>query len=406
MVIVGAGECGARAAFALRECGYDGAVTLIGKEPHFPYERPPLSKEAIQGKDDVRPKLVAEPERYADAGIAVMLSAPVVGIDRAERRIAMADGRAIAYDRLLLATGCSPRRLPMAGEGPRVAYLRSLGDARAIAARLASGARLAVVGGGFIGLELAASARKRGAGVTVIEAQPRILMRGVPAGIAERVRLLHEGQGVEILCGSGIERIEELPDAVTIRLAGGRTIEADLLLIGIGAVPNVALAEAAGLALDNGIAVDATLATSDPAIFAAGDCCAFPLAAHGGRRVRLESWRNAQEQGALAAGNMLGRAEPHGAVPWFWSDQYDHTLQIAGLPDPDAQCVRRDLADDAFILFQLAQDGRLAAAGGIGPGNAVARDIRLAEMLIGKGARLDPASLRDPGIKLKSLLAD
>ncbi|PSJ55576.1 ferredoxin reductase [Mesorhizobium ephedrae] len=404
MVIVGAGECGARAAFALREAGYGGRVTLIGEERHPPYERPPLSKDAITGPQAPGAKTIAEPGRYADAAIALMLSSPVVSIDRAARRISLADGGTLPYDRLLLATGCSPRRLALAREGPRIAYLRTLDDAGRIAERLGPGKRLAVIGGGFIGLELAASARQRRTDVTVVEAQPRILMRGVPADIAERIHRLHADNGVRILCGVGIAAIEDAGDRVAVRLADGRTVEAELLLVGIGAVPNVALAEAAGLALDNGIAVDATLATSDPFIFAAGDCCSFPLASHDGRRTRLESWRNAQEQGALAARNMLGAGEAHAAVPWFWSDQYDHTMQIAGVPDHAATTVRRDLADGAFILFQLAEDGRLMAAGGVGPGNVVAKDVRLAEMLIARGAKPDPASLADPGFRLKSLL--
>ena len=178
----------------------------------------------------------------------------------------------------------------------------------------------------------------------------------------------------------------------------------DLAVIGIGAMPVVELAEQAGLSIENGIAVDAMLRTSDAAIFAAGDCCSFPLAVYGGRRVRLEAWRNAQEQGALAARNMLGHGEAVSAVPWFWSDQYELALQIAGLCDEGRRTVRRDLAGDAFILFHLADDGRLVEASGIGPDNAVARDIRLAEMLIGKGVRPDPAGLISPDIKLKKLL--
>ncbi|KAB2862650.1 MAG: ferredoxin reductase, partial [Bauldia sp.] len=176
-------------------------------------------------------------------------------------------------------------------------------------------------------------------------------------------------------------------------------------VVGIGAVPVTGLAEAAGLALDNGIAVDACLRTSDPDVFAAGDCCSFPLALYGGRRVRLESWRNAVDQAGLAARNLLGAEDPIASVPWFWSDQYELTLQIAGLPDEGAGTVRRDIGDGAFILFHRAADGRLAAASGIGPGNAVAKDIRLAEMLIARSARPDPALLASPATRLKSLLA-
>ena len=211
--------------------------------------------------------------------------------------------------------------------------MRSFDDALAIRRHLAPGKRIAIVGGGFIGLELAASAVKRGATVTVIEAQPRVLMRGVPEEIAAVVTARHRSEGAEILCGTGIASIDGDADEVRITLADGRTVAADLAVIGIGASPVTGLAEEAGLAIENGIAVDRCLRTSDPDIYAAGDCCSFPLDIYGGRRVRLESWRNAQDQGTLAAKNMLGADEPISAVPWFWSDQHDLTLQIAGLAD-------------------------------------------------------------------------
>jgi 3-phenylpropionate/trans-cinnamate dioxygenase ferredoxin reductase subunit len=293
----------------------------------------------------------------------------------------------------------------MPGLGARCVYLRTFADALAIRAHLSAGNRIAVIGGGFIGLELAASARKLGAAVTVIEAQPRILMRGVPAEIAEVIHRAHEAEGVAVLTGQGITAIADDGTEVRIALADGQMMTADLAVIGIGAVPVTGLATEAGLSVDNGIAVDATLRTGDPDIFAAGDCCSFPLAIYSGRRVRLEAWRNAQEQGALAARNMLGAGEAQSAVPWFWSDQYGLSLQIAGLSDEGKSTVRRDLDDGAFILFHLDGDGRLVAASGIGPGNAVARDIRLAEMLIAKRARPAPEALGSQAVKLKSLLA-
>lgn len=404
MVIVGAGECGARAALALREHGYDGPIFLIGEESHLPYERPPLSKEAIVGADVPVAKMILTGESIDDAGIGLIGSSPAVTIDRAAKNVRLADGRAVVYDKLLLATGAVPRRLPLAVGDPRVCYLRTFDDALTIRALLTPGSRVAIVGGGFIGLELAASARQRGAAVTVIEAQPRILMRGVPVEIAATVHALHADNGVEIACGEGIVAIEDDGD-VRIRLANGRVIEADLVVIGIGATPVTALAESAGLAINNGIAVDSRLRTSDKHIFAAGDCCSFPMALYGGRRVRLEAWRNAQEQGALAARNMLGAELEHTAVPWFWSDQYDFTLQIAGLPEGAASVVRRDLGGGAFILFHLAADGQLLSASGIGPGNAVARNIRLAEMLIARQARPEPSELTSSDVKLKKLLA-
>lgn len=406
MVIIGAGECGARAAFALRENGYEGPVTLIGAEVHAPYERPPLSKDAITDEAHPAPKHVALAERFAGQGIDLLTGREAVAIERNARQVRLADGSAIAYNKLLLATGATARTLPMgAAAGERCLTLRTYDDALRIRGLLKPGVRVAIIGGGFIGLELAASARKRGAEAVVIEAQPRILMRGVPEELARAVAARHKEAGAEIVTGQGISAITANDDTLVVELASGRRIEADFLVVGIGASPVTTLAAEAGLVIDNGIAVDGRLRTSDENIFAAGDCCSFPLEIYGGRRVRLESWRNAQDQGAHAARNMLGADEPFGVVPWFWSDQYDLSLQIAGLADGAATVVRRDVGEGAFILFHLGEDGRLLAASGIGPGNAVARDIRLAEMLIGKAVRPDPAELASPDVKLKSLLS-
>ncbi|NRP21054.1 Anthranilate 1,2-dioxygenase system ferredoxin--NAD(+) reductase component [Ensifer adhaerens] len=404
IVIVGAGECGARAAFGLREKGYEGEITLIGAEPHLPYERPPLSKEGLV--DAQGPKHVAELDRYQSARITVLTDAPVEGIDRGERTVRVADGRKLSYDRLLLATGAKPKSFPGQPENaPLVRVLRTHADAAAIRMKLAPGSTLAIIGGGFIGLELAATARKLGAEVVVLEGLPRVLSRGVPEEIAAVVAERHRLEGVDIRCNARIAGIEMREKRALIQLGDGDSLVADLVVVGIGAVPNTALAEAAGLVVDNGIAVDETLCTSDPNIFAAGDCCSFPLGHYGGRRIRLEAWRNAQDQGTLAAANLLGAAEPINSVPWFWSDQYDLTLQIAGLAEGAVTVVRRDLGDGAFILFHLDASGRLISASGIGKGNAVARDIRLAEMLIAAGKRPSPQALGSTETKLKALLA-
>lgn len=406
LVIVGGGECGARTALALREAAYDGPVTLIGAEPHLPYERPPLSKEALSGDAAVAPKTIATAERFAQARVRCLAGNAATAIDRRAKAVVLADGATVPYARLLIATGAMPRRLPLlAADHERVAYLRTVDDAARIAGHLEPGARIVVIGGGFIGLELAASAVGRGAAVTLLETLPRILSRGVTGEIAQVVAERHRAAGVRILCGIGIAGLAPRDDAVDVVLGDGERLAADLVVVGIGAVPVTGLAEAAGLALDNGIAVDACLRTSDPDVFAAGDCCSFPLALYGGRRVRLESWRNAVDQAGLAARNLLGAEDPIASVPWFWSDQYELTLQIAGLPDEGTGTVRRDIGDGAFILFHRAADGRLAAASGIGPGNAVAKDIRLAEMLIARSARPDPALLASPATRLKSLLA-
>jgi 3-phenylpropionate/trans-cinnamate dioxygenase ferredoxin reductase subunit len=400
MLIVGAGECGTRAALALREAGYDGPVTLLGAEPHPPYERPPLSKDAIVAASPAA-KPIGGSERLAEAGIDFRPGLAVTEIDRAARVVRCDGAAALAYDKLLLATGARPRTLPLPGAGTlSVATLRTLEDAVGIRASLGLGRRLAVIGGGFIGLELAASARRLGTEVAVIEALPRLLSRGVPAEIAAALYARHLEEGVSFHFGA---RIAELSPR-GVALGDGTLVPADLVVVGIGAVPNTELGAAAGLAVDNGLAVDATLATSDPAVFAAGDCCSFPHPLYDGRRLRLESWRSAQEQGTLAARNMLGEGEPTSAVPWFWSDQYDLTLQISGIADGAAAAVRRELADGAFVVFHLAADGRLLAASGIGRGNAVAKDVRLAEMLIARRGRPDPAALADPAQNLKRLL--
>ncbi|AHK45905.1 putative ferredoxin reductase MocF [Ensifer adhaerens OV14] len=404
IVIVGAGECGARAAFALREKGYEGDITLVGAEPHLPYERPPLSKEGLVGS--LEPKFVADAERYQAAGIQVLTDTPVEAIDRNAKTVRLADGRQLSYDRLLLTTGARPRSLPGLSEtSPLIRMLRTHTDAAAIRLKLAPGKLLAIIGGGFIGLELAGTARKFGADVVLLEGLPRVLSRGVPEEIAAVVAERHRLEGVDIRCNTRIAGIAEREEKVEIQLADGDILVADLVVVGIGALPNTALAEAAGLAIDNGIAVDETLCTSDPDIFAAGDCCSYPLGHYGSRRIRLEAWRNAQDQGTLAAANLLGAAETIVSVPWFWSDQYDLTLQIAGLADGAVMTVRRDLGDSAFILFHLDASGRLISASGIGTGNAIARDIRLAEMLIAAGKRPDPQALGSIDTKLKALLA-
>lgn len=402
-VIVGAGECGARAAMALREQGFDGDVTLVGGETHLPYERPPLSKHGMLA-EVFAATTIATAERLAEANVGFRGGVQVAAIDRGGKRLLTADGTALPYDKLLLATGASPRRLPGV-EGERIFYLRTLEDAQRLRGELLPGRRLAIVGGGFIGLELAASARARGAEVTLIEALPRLLSRAVPEAIAAQIQARHELAGVKLVFGDGIAGVTSDANSATVALNSGRRVEADLVLVGIGAVPNISLAAEAELAIDNGIAVDRHLATSDADIFAAGDCCSFPLKIYGGRRVRLESWRNAQDQGSLAACNMLGANEAISTVPWFWSDQYELGLQIAGLSDEGASIVRRDLGNGASILFHISADGRLVAASGIGVGNAVAKDIRLAEMLIAKQARPMQASLADADVKLKSLLA-
>jgi len=404
IVIVGAGETGARAAAALRENGFDGAVTLVGDEEHRPYERPPLSKAVMHAEDEPAVPHIAHALRFDELEIAHDIGSRAVAIARGEKLLKLADGAIIPYGKLLIATGARPRKLAIPG-GEALLYLRTFADALALRVHIEPGRRIAIIGGGFIGLEIASSARQRGCEVTVIEAAPRILMRGVPAEIADIVALRHRAEGVTILAGTGLARLEKRGNGVAVILADGREVVADGVVAGVGAVPETALAEDAGLAIDNGVAVDAHLRTEDEDIFAAGDCCSFPHPLYGYRRIRLEAWRNAQDQGAYAAKAMMGAADEYAAVPWFWSDQYDLNLQVAGLVDEGRRMVLRDQGEGARIYFHLDDAGRLVAASGIGPIGRVARDMRLAEMLVAKRAHPDPAALAAPETKLKALLA-
>jgi 3-phenylpropionate/trans-cinnamate dioxygenase ferredoxin reductase component len=404
IVIVGAGEAGARAAIGLRAEGFADSLTLIGGERHAPYERPPLSKATLVSAARPIVPAIGDATALADLNIDHWMGLTAVSIDKARRTIALSDGRTLVYDTLLLATGAKPRRLTIAGaEG--AFYLRSFDDSVVLRGHFMAGRKVAIVGGGFIGLELASSACALGCEVVVIEAAARILMRGVPAAIAEIVAARHGVAGVRLITGAAIAGIRRSGEGHVIALSDGREIEAHCVVAGIGAAPDVALAQAAGLSIDNGIAVDGRLRTSDPHIFAAGDCASFPHPLYNGRRIRLEAWRNAFDQGAFAAKSMLGADEPYQAVPWFWSDQHDLNLQIAGLVDEGRETVVRDLGDGALLLFHLAEDGRLAAASGVGPLGKIAREVRLAEMLIGKRAHPDRRALASPDVKLKSLLA-
>jgi len=405
MVIVGAGECGARAALALRAKGYKGPIHLVGEEADLPYERPPLSK-GVLASEEAPPRWVADEASLADRSITLHRANRAVAIDRDARAVRLADGTGLAYERLLLATGARPRRLQKGGTDiAGIRYLRHMADCRVLRARLGSGTKLLVLGGGFLGLEIAATARQRGCAVTLIEAQPRVLMRGVPEAIADVVAARHLAAGVDLRCGVQIAGISADENGAEVALADGTVLAGDTLVACVGAAPNTELAAAAGLGVDNGIVVDALLRTGDPAIFAAGDCCAFPLSSRDGRITRLESWRCSVEQAEAVAGNMLGEERPFETVPWFWSDQYELSLQVAGLPEPDQRVIERALDNGGFIHFHLDPAGRLVAASGIGPDGSIARDIRLAEMLIARRASPDPALLARPDVKLKALLA-
>ncbi len=401
-VIIGGGQCGARAALALRDQGFDGHITLIGEERHLPYERPPLSKKHLMSSVESEPSFVVSSETFAERSIAIVTSDAAVGLDRESRSVQLASGRSVSYDKLLLATGSTPRKLPSVEGMDHAFYLRTHDDAQCLSQRLVAGGHLVIIGAGFIGLELAAAARQRGLDVTVLEALPRILMRAVPEAIAALVHALHEAHGVRLLCNTSVGTIEAHTAGMSLALSNGEILDATTLVVGIGAEPRCELARQAGLAVENGIAVNTALQTSDPAIFAAGDCCSFP---YQGKRIRLEAWRNAQDQGAHASANMLGAEAPYEVVPWFWSDQYDFSLQIAGLASGAACTFRRQIDEETMILFHLGDDQRLLAASGWARGNTIARDIKLAEMLIAQRAKPAPEALASPAVSLKSLLS-
>lgn len=363
IVIVGAGQAGFEAAAALREAGHDGAITLVGAEPHAPYERPPLSKQFLAPDADPGPDSVAlrPAEFYQRQGIDLVLGAAVTGIDRGRRTVVTSAGERLRYSRLILATGSTPRRLDVPGAGhPDVMALRTLADASALRDRLAAAyLRLVVIGAGFIGLEVAAAARAAGHEVTVVEALDRVIARAVSVPVSRYLTALHRDRGVKILFERRVEAIDADVDGAlsAVRLAGGETILADLVVVGIGVTPDTALAEEAGLAVADGIVVDEYLRTEDPWIHAIGDCVRFP-SPHTDGPVRLESVQNAVDQARCVADYIrrgAAQATPYEAVPWFWSDQYSDKLQIAGITaGHDRVEIVGDPAEHSFSAYCFA----------------------------------------------------
>jgi 3-phenylpropionate/trans-cinnamate dioxygenase ferredoxin reductase component len=396
MVIVGGGMAAARACINLRANDYVGPITLVSEENLLPYDRPPLSKASIVDAEAYAPVLLLDDGIVTSLNVDVRLNAQAKAIHRAEKFITLNDGSKISYAKLLLATGAKPRKLNCLG-GEHALTLRDHQDAVELREKFQAGKHIVVIGGGFIGLELASSASKLGCVVSVIEAQPRILMRGVPEAISKIVHARHVAAGVTMIVGTGVSHLT----AHAVHLTDGREIKADTIIAGIGASPETKLAADAGLTIENGIACNANMQTSDPDIYAAGDCASFIL---GDRRLRLEAWRSAQEQAATAAANMLGQGKTHSNVPWFWSDQYDLSLQIAGQADQGPITITRIPAEGALVLFHMAEDGTIRGASGIGIGNAIGRDIKVAEMLIAKGAKPSPEILADVTQPLKALL--
>ncbi|MFG1266551.1 FAD-dependent oxidoreductase [Xanthobacter sp. DSM 14520] len=361
VVIVGAGQAAAQAVTSLKAEGYAGDIIVIGDEPYLPYQRPPLSK-AYLGDEMTEDRLeLKAPKFYADAGAELRLATRVARLLPSEKAVELADGSRLAYGALLIATGTRARALPVPGaELAGLFSIRSIDDVKHFRASAVPGAKLVIIGGGYIGLEVAAKAKKLGLEVTVVEGQPRLLARVACATISDFARTLHEGNGVTILTGMGVARLVGTERVTGVELADGRVLPADLVLSAVGAMPNAELASEAGLVLENGIRVDEATRTSAPDIYAAGDVASFPSRLYG-RRVRLESVQNAIDQAKAAAKAITGGGVVYDPIPWFWSDQYDVKLQIAGLLDG---CERTetegDVAAGRFCVRYFAGDRLLA----------------------------------------------
>lgn len=399
MVILGAGHAGGRAAEAMRQAGHAGPIDLVGEETHRPYERPPLSKELLAGDMPVEKIFLHPQPYYAEQGITLHLGQRAESIDRAGRRVILADGRSLPYDRLLIATGGRVRRLACPGaELAGVHTLRNLDDTLSLHPLLGEGARLVVIGGGFIGLEVAATARKRGARVTVVELADQVLARVADPAIGAMVADLHRRNGVEILTGASVERIEGNGKVDSVVCTDGMTLPADAVVVGIGILPNLEIARDAGLETANGITADSFGRTSDPDIFVAGDV-AFQFNPLLGRHLRLESWANAQNGGMAAARNMVTEPIPFAEVPWFWTDQFTLNLQTAGAPERWDRLVVRGDADALSCVIFAMEGRRVVGASTFNMG----REMRFCRKLIESGREVADSDLADSNRKLRDL---
>ena len=405
VAIVGAGQAAVQAAEALRSGGFEGGITLLGDEAHGPYHRPPLSKAWLAGEIEAAQLVMRAPELLARKGIHLRTGVRVLAIDRSASTLALSDGSTLAYTGLVLATGATPRRLSLpGGHAPNVLALRSRDDAGAIASEFArcsaQGLPVVVVGGGFIGLEVAATARRKGLPVTVLESTPRLLGRVLAPMLGDWYADLHRGHGVQVVLGAQIAGFDIAADGLAcgVRMQDGQVHSAGLVVLGVGVAANDGLALAAGLACDRGIVVDACGRTADPRIVAAGDCTARRLA--DGSLLRLESVQNATEQGKSAAAALLGQERPFTATPWFWSDQYDRKLQMAGLSaGADAWVLRGSLQQGPFSIYHF-RAGQLVAVDSL---NAT-KDHLLARKLLDARLSPRPEQVADLAFDLATLL--
>jgi 3-phenylpropionate/trans-cinnamate dioxygenase ferredoxin reductase subunit len=403
IVIAGAGHAGGSAAAMLRQLGWQGAITLVGEEPIPPYQRPPLSKAWLKGEATAESLALRPAKFYPEATIDLRLGTRVAAIDRVAKAVTLSDGKTLPYDFLILALGARARRLPLPGVAlGGVLELRTAADADQLKAALHPGARLAVIGGGYIGLEAAASARALGAEAIIIERESRVLARVACPILSDFFQTFHRTKGVTIEVDAQVAALEGSEGHVTgVRLGDGRLIPCDAALIGVGAVANDELARDAGLTCHNGIVVDLAARTDDPAIFAIGDCTSRPLPLYE-RMGRLESVPNALEQAKQAAAMICGKPPPTPEVPWFWSDQYDLRLQIAGMPfDTTEIAVRGDVATGKFALFHLTADGTVQAVEAV---NA-STEFMGGRRIIARRKRLTRVRIEDMSISMQELAA-
>lgn len=400
VVIAGAGHAAGQLAQSLRMDGFEGGITLVGDEPYAPYQRPPLSKGLIAGTETIDDLYLRQAGGYSEIGVDLVLGVRVKKIVRAAKSVELSDGQSLSYDTLVLATGTRVRELPVPGAKlAGVHYLRTLDDATTLQDAMASGKNLTVIGGGFIGLEIAASAAKAGLNVTVLEAADRLMGRAVSPEISEFYKAHHEAQGVTVKTGIGIALLSGENSVNGVVLADGSTIGSDLVVIGIGVLPNSELASEAALETENGIVVDEFCRTSDHDILAIGDCTNHPNA-FAGTRLRLESVQNAVDQARTAAQVICGSAKPYTALPWFWSDQFDLRLQIAGLiTGATNSIVRQGETPDSFSVFHYGSNGIIACEAVSAP-----KDFMAAKMMITKKISPDPERLADSTIAIRDLM--
>ena len=400
VVIVGGGQAGGETAIQLRKLGFAGRVLVVGEERYIPYKRPPLSKAYLAGAIGEDGLFLLPQAGLDKLDVEYRGMTRAIGIDRNGKRL-LTEAGAISYDKLVLATGGRARELNLPGaHRPNVFSLRTIVDVNRIRQRCVVGRRAVIVGGGFIGLEVAAVATKLGLKVTVLEGLPRVLARVTAPPVSRFFERVHREAGVDLRTGVQVTALEGEPEVRHVVLDDGSRVDADLVIVGVGIVPNVELAQEAGLAVDNGIVVDEFTRTADPDIHAAGDCTNHPNEFLG-RRVRLESVQNAMEQARACAAVLTGKAEPYRAVPWFWSDQYDVKLQMVGLSAGHDQAIVRGDPEKSrsFAVFYL-REGQLIAADAV----SRAADFALAKKLVAARARLAPAALADEAVALKSLV--